>query len=522
MGCSSSKELPVLDERHSSLRRSSPKETYRTVALKNDDVTPKSSTFVQTGSELKHEPDLPVVASSDIRKLPSAPYVPDEGVVGKDDIPTKPSVLHRVLTGELESSEAQNVQIERETNFDEGGESKDEITAWEVDDVDPIVAGVDDIHEQEELVLVEKSVDLGSRVRVTTPRVGKKSPGGVMFGSEGSTYAADDAFLASQRKVSKVVDIDKGGSKQNAGGSHNTTIETRSTPRFTPFRLSSLGSINVDKPGCFDADTSENEYGARLIRFGIGTRSSVNEVALFPSSSSSNEDDRVYELLLEYSDGYRDGVRIKFHNPCEFYCFEYIPLNTYEGNWVEVGERDFIRTITITYSLRYTPCLFDGVKVVMASGKYYDYGQACRHSNINGDTNDNLFELHQINLPNGPYRLHGSIMDNVPDLGIAVVTRDAGVRLSDNVYEGQYDNVLRLMILEVCYSVPGVSFRKRRKRPWDEILRYLELMEKCGQKSRLKREILGNYDENCSVFDFVKGTDAPKSVIEIISNLLHS
>ena len=78
MGCSSSKELPVLDERHRSLRRSSPKETYRTVALKNDDVTPKRSTFVQTGSELKHASDLPVVedqpeAMSNTEDVPSLP-----------------------------------------------------------------------------------------------------------------------------------------------------------------------------------------------------------------------------------------------------------------------------------------------------------------------------------------------------------------------------------------------------------------------------------------------------------------
>jgi len=522
MGCSSSKELPVLDERHSSvLRRSSPKETYRTVALKNDDV-PRSSTFVQTGSELKHGPGLPVVEAGEIRKLPSAPYVPDEGVVGKDNIPTKTPGLHRVLTGELESSEAQNVQTERVTTFDEGSVSKDVIT-------EPYAILVDDsIDEQEELRLVAKSRDLGSRVRVRTPKVGKKSLG---FEAIGSFFPppSDDAFSVRSARsanrpvfslTNKVVDIDKDDSKQNTGGSHNTAIETRATPRQTPFRLSSLGSKNVDKAKFFDADTSEYEYGARLIRFGIGTRCSMNEVALFPSSTSSNEHDRVYELLLEYSDGYRDGVRIKFHNPCEFYSFEYIPLSTYDGNWVDVGERDFIRTITVTYSLRYTPCLFDGVKVMMASGKCYDYGQACR--SINGDSNENSVELHQINLPNGPYRLHGSVMDYVPDLGIAVVTRDAGVRLSDSAYGGQYDNVLRLMILEVCTSVPGVSFRKRRVRPWNEILRYLKLMEKCGQKSRLKREILGNYDDNCSVFDFVKGADAPKSVIELISNLLHS
>jgi len=255
------------------------------------------------------------------------------------------------------------------------------------------------------------------------------------------------------------------------------------------------------------ATTAKND-SPRLIRIGIGTRSSLDEVAIFPSARSNEDNQRIYDFVLEYSDGSRDGVRIKFHNPCQYFCFKYLPLHTFVGDWIEVDSDDFIRSIVVTYSVRYIPCLFDGLKIVMASGSCHCFGQ----TKIEGDSDNGIVE-HELNFP-GPYRLQRSIMELVPRLGIIVLTRDAGCRLDEAYYNGWYNNTLHLLISEALNPTPGVREGERRVRPWKEIITYLHLMEKGGQSDSLKSQIVDSNEENLTVLHFAIEANAPETVID--------
>ena len=255
------------------------------------------------------------------------------------------------------------------------------------------------------------------------------------------------------------------------------------------------------------AATAKNDF-PRLVRIGIGTRSSLDEVAIFPSARSDEEYQRIYDFVLEYSDGSRDGVRIKFHNPCQYFCFKYLPLHAYNGDWIEVGSDDFIKSIVVTYSVRYIPCLFDGLKIVMASGSCHSFGQ----TKIEGGSDNGIVE-HELNFP-GPYRLQRSIMELMPRLGIIVLTRDAGCRLDEVYYNGWYNNTLHLLISEALNPTPGVREGERRVRPWKEIVTYLHLMEKGGHSDSLKSQIVDSNEENLTVLNFAIEANAPETVID--------